>query len=139
MLKKILTTSLILTIHFSAFSQIDTDTISFIKVFGGHQFIYKNQILNPINIKKITEDCPEAKKYGRKANTNFWTYYSLSYIGGAVIGWPIGTAIGGGNPDWNLALAGGGFILISIPFAVKANNYYLLSAKLFNYYVQKQQ
>lgn len=44
----------------------------------------------------------------------------FGFIGGALIGWPIGTAIGGGNPNWYLAAAGGGFILLSIPFSLDA-------------------
>lgn len=43
--------------------------------------------------------------------------YIFSYAGGFMIGWPIGTAIGGGDPNWGIAAAGVGCVLLSIPLA----------------------
>lgn len=45
----------------------------------------------------------------------------LSFAGGFCIGWPIGTAIAGGDANWTLAAIGGGLILLSIPFTLDAN------------------
>lgn len=36
-------------------------------------------------------------------------------VGGALVGWPIGTAIGGGDPNWALAGIGAGLIAVSLP------------------------
>ena len=46
----------------------------------------------------------------------------LSTIGGGLIGWPLGTYLGGGEPNWNIALIGGALVVISIPFAIGADN-----------------
>ena len=44
-------------------------------------------------------------------------------VGGALIGWPIGEAVAGNDdPKWVLAAVGGGFVAISIPFAIVADN-----------------
>lgn len=39
----------------------------------------------------------------------------LEMAGGFMIGWPIGTAIGGGEPNWVLAGVGAGLVVIAIP------------------------
>lgn len=41
----------------------------------------------------------------------------LGAAGGFMVGWPIGTAIGGGDPNWTLAAVGAGLIAISIPIS----------------------
>lgn len=42
----------------------------------------------------------------------------LAAIGGGLIGWPLGTAIGGGDPEWILAGIGAGVLAVAIPLAV---------------------
>ena len=42
----------------------------------------------------------------------------FSMVGGALIGFPIGTMIGGGEPQWELAAVGAGFVIIGIPFQI---------------------
>lgn len=42
----------------------------------------------------------------------------LGGIGGGLIGWPVGTYIGGGDPEWTLALIGGGLVAIAVPLAL---------------------
>ena len=39
----------------------------------------------------------------------------LAVAGGALIGWPLGTAIGGGDPNWTLAAIGAGIVVVAIP------------------------
>ncbi len=42
----------------------------------------------------------------------------LAIPGGALIGWPLGTAIGGGDPEWYLAGIGAGLVAIAIPLEI---------------------
>ena len=56
----------------------------------------------------------------------------LSAVGGGLIGWPIGSAIGGGDPQWILAGIGAGVILIAIPISISANKKSLKAFDLFN-------
>jgi hypothetical protein len=49
-----------------------------------------------------------------------------------LIGWPIGTLIGGGDPNWALAAAGAGLVIISIPIASGANKKMEKAINVFN-------
>jgi hypothetical protein len=69
---------------------------------------------------------PEAGPYLRRSKT--WSMVSLisATAGGALIGWPVGEALGK-NPDplWELAAVGGGFVVLSfalIPLTVSNYN-----------------
>ncbi len=42
----------------------------------------------------------------------------LAIPGGALVGWTLGTAIGGGDPEWYLAGIGAGLIAIAIPLDI---------------------
>ena len=50
----------------------------------------------------------------------------FSSIGSGLIGFPLGVALGGGDPNWNVALVGTGLIAVSVPFVrsfkIKARN-----------------
>ena len=45
----------------------------------------------------------------------------MGYLGGALIGWPIGTALGGGEPNWIIALVGCGVVAATIPIVNSSN------------------
>jgi hypothetical protein len=49
-------------------------------------------------------------------NLGFGT--TLSIAGGLLVGFPLGTAIGGGDPNWALAGVGVGLFLLSIPLEI---------------------
>ncbi|MBU2940570.1 hypothetical protein KO494_13565 [Lacinutrix sp. C3R15] len=44
----------------------------------------------------------------------------ISFSGGALIGWPIGAAISGGDPNWVLAGIGAGLAIVAIPVGASA-------------------
>lgn len=58
--------------------------------------------------------------YRKRSCTNALTITGnvFAFIGGGLIGWPIGTLIGGGEPEWILAGIGAGCIAIGIPLAI---------------------
>ncbi|MAU26781.1 MAG: hypothetical protein CMH45_05175, partial [Muricauda sp.] len=45
----------------------------------------------------------------------------MGFVGGGLVGWPVGTAIGGGDANWALAGVGAGLIGVSIPISSSAN------------------
>ena len=53
-------------------------------------------------------------------------------IGGALVGFPLGTAIGGGDPEWTLAAIGTGLIVVAIPIANGYNRKTLKAVDLYN-------
>lgn len=65
----------------------------------------------------------DALAYVRKAKANAGPANALAFVGGFLIGWPIGTAIGGGEPEWAMAGAGAGIIVVALPLisATKKN------------------
>ena len=56
----------------------------------------------------------------------------LSYAGGFMIGWPIGTAIGGGKPAWALAGIGGGLVAVAIPLSISSNKKMETAVRQYN-------
>ena len=70
----------------------------------------------------------------RKENVMTISSYILGFAGGALIGYPLGTLIGGGEPNWVLAGVGAGLVGIAIPLSIigekKAKG--LASVKMYN-------
>lgn len=81
------------------------------------EIMQNNRKLHMRDVAGIVEVNPEAFREMRKAynNQNFVQVFSAA--GGFLIGWPIGTAIGGGDPKWELLGIGAGLVLVSIPFS----------------------
>ena len=65
------------------------------------------------------ESNEQAYKQMRSAQTTLTLTSVIGFAGGFMVGWPIGAAIAGGEPNW--ALAGAGLIAISIPLSIKFN------------------
>lgn len=65
----------------------------------------------------LMESVPLAFEEMKRARTNntFATIFGMA--GGFMVGWPLGTAIAGGDPEWVMAGIGAGLIGVSIPFA----------------------
>ncbi len=45
----------------------------------------------------------------------------FSYAGVFMVGWPLGAAIGGGEPNWAMAGIGAGLIVVAIPISQNFN------------------
>jgi len=105
------------SISVAGFSQNSTDPIYTEEKFGTI-FIQNGQHLNPKKLKRALQYDEEAFAVLKKARGNYGFATVLSFAGGFLIGWPIGTAIGGGDPNWVLAGIGGGLLLATIPLAI---------------------
>ena len=57
------------------------------------------------------------------AKSKYDTGTIFGFAGGFLIGWPIGTAVTGGDPEWVLVGVGAGLILVSIPFSISYNKH----------------
>jgi hypothetical protein len=127
----ILTTLLVLSFNFS-FGQIVTDSISVQKVFGGYNFYQgaKRLSINELkNAMKLNDQAYREMKSAQSANI-FATI--IGGVGGFMVGWPIGTAIGGGDPNWVMAGIGAGLIVVSIPISQKFNKHAKRAVHIFN-------
>ncbi|GGF26723.1 hypothetical protein [Echinicola rosea] len=129
MMKKTILT-LIITLAVSALCS--AQRIESQKVFGGYQYTLNGQ---PISLKHMTiamESNPEAFDLIKKARANTTIASIFGFAGGALIGWPIGTAIGGEEPNWALAGIGAGLIAVAIPISSSANKKTNQAIEIYN-------
>jgi len=82
----------------------------------GTVFTQNGKILKPRHLLEITSSNPEAYTLIKKAKSNYDAGMVFGAIGGFMVGFPCGTALAGGDPEWALAGIGAGLIAVSIPF-----------------------
>jgi ABC-type antimicrobial peptide transport system permease subunit len=132
-MRSILTSLLLLFVLTSvSYAQSSSDSITIKKIFGGYKFLQNNQ---PLTIKQLGETMksnPEASKLFQQAKPNATAATLFGIAGGFMVGWPVGTAIGGGKPSWELAGIGAGLIAISIPFSAGFNKNAKAAVAAFN-------
>lgn len=93
------------------------DSITSKKVFGGYQYFQDGKMLTLPQLTNLMKTNTEAYKLVKSAIVTNGFLSVLSYAGGFCIGYPIGQALGGGEPVWELAAVGAGLIAVAIPIA----------------------
>jgi hypothetical protein len=116
---------------FSCFAQYDKDTIE-IRQKLGKVYYQNDEILTAATLYYILNANDSAALEVKQAKANVFPMYLFACTGGFLIGWPIGTAIGGGDPNWTLAIIGAGCVLLSIPFQVGYNKHILQAVTIYN-------
>lgn len=104
-----------------SFGQAVNDSISMKKVFGGYQFYQGNKRLNMNKLVNTMQPNEVAYKEIKSAQSTYTIATIFGVAGGFMVGWPIGTALGGGDPNWTMAGIGAGLIVVSIPISQKFN------------------
>ena len=115
-------TVLTLTMVFAAMTYCNAQKIEMEKVFGGYKYTQNGNIMRMNDLVKIMESNQQAFNFMKKAQSNNIMAAIFSGAGGFLVGWPVGTALGGGDPNWTLAGVGAGLIGIAIPFSSRAND-----------------
>ena len=95
---------------------VKAQEITMYKTFGGVRFERDSLVLSPKQVMDILREKPLAFEEFKKAKANYNVGGVLGFTGGLLIGFPVGTAIAGGKPEWGLAAGGAALILGSIPF-----------------------
>lgn len=131
-MKKIFFSFLLALCMASSFAQTSDKTISFKNDFFGMKFYQSNQKLGMAEVASIMQTNADAFAHIRSARSNNTWSSVFGAIGGAMLGYPLGTAIGGGDPNWTIAGVGAGLIVVSIPFAVKAKNEAVKAVHAYN-------
>lgn len=116
----------------SSFGQVEGDSITTEKKFGGYQFYQNEKELNMNNLLNTLRSNEEAYNLIKSAQTNNILAQILAGIGGYMIGYPVGTAIGGGDPNWTLAGIGAGVIVVAIPVIQRSNNQAKKAVDIYN-------
>jgi outer membrane lipoprotein SlyB len=122
---------LVLILVGASFS-LSAQPITSVKKFGGYQYSQNGQELSMKQLVSAVEAHPEAYELMRSAKTNYTWSQVLGSVGGGLLGWPLGTAIAGGEPNWALAGIGAGLIVIGIPFSSAANKKSQQAVQLYN-------
>jgi hypothetical protein len=102
------------------FSNVNAQKIELKKSFGENLFYQNGERLTSRQLTNILKSNNEAFNLIKSAKSNYTWATILGVSGGALVGFPIGTAVGGGDPKWELAGAGAALILVAIPIL---NNY----------------
>lgn len=129
-LKLVLTTTTLLFIVLTSSAQ----KINIEKTFGGYKFTQNGKALKMNELAAKVSANSEARKFMQSAKSNIGMSTVLGGAGGFLIGWPIGSAIGGGEPNWLLAAGGVVLVGVSLPLS---NSGYKKARKAVNIYNQQ--
>lgn len=132
-MKRITIIMTLLTVAYSfTYGQASTDSISMKKVFGGYQFYQGDKRLNMNQLVNTMKPYEQAYKQIKSAQSTYTMAMILSYAGGFMVGWPLGAAIGGGEPNWAMAGIGAGLIVVTIPISQNFNKKVKLAVETYN-------
>lgn len=123
---------LLCSLVFTQLSQAQEKDTTRIEHLRGSVFSHNGMQLTNPQLSGILRSNNQAFEYMEKANANLPGMYILSYAGGFMVGWPIGTAAAGGDPEWGLAAAGIGCILLAIPLANGYKKNALKAVEIYN-------
>lgn len=113
--------TLILICISNSFGQTGDNSIVMTKGFGGYQFYQHDSKLSISQLVKTMESNEQAHKQIKSAQTNNTFATIIGGAGGFMVGYPLGAALGGGDPNWTMAGIGAGLIVVSIPLTQKFN------------------
>ncbi len=132
-MKKIIAFSAMFLLCFhSLFAQLQQEITSAKAPLGGTVFFQNNKKLSMKQLYDITNSNPQALEQIKTARASNSFSTVLGYIGGALVGWPLGTAIGGGKPNWTLAADGAGFIGVAIPISISSMKHAKKGVAIYN-------
>ncbi|MEZ5070469.1 MAG: hypothetical protein R2751_05755 [Bacteroidales bacterium] len=132
-MKKSFTLIALLVLGFcSTFGQSPVDSLSMKKAFGGYQFFQGEQRLTMGQLVEAMKPNEQAYQEIKAAQSTYTMAMICSFAGGFMVGWPIGTALGGGDPNWTLAGIGAGLFVVSIPINQSAMKKTKLAVDTFN-------
>jgi hypothetical protein len=114
------------------FSNVNAQKIELKKSFGENLFYQNGEKLTSRQLTNILKNNNDAFNLMKSAKSNFTWATILGVSGGALVGFPIGTAVGGGDPKWELAGAGAALILVAIPILNNYNKKSKAAVDLYN-------
>ena len=115
-----------------SFGQVVNDSIE-VKTQGNRYEYYKaGQSLTMTQMENIMKPNEQAYKKIKSAKSAYGVAKVLGYAGGFMIGYPLGTAIGGGDANWELLGAGAAILVVIIPINVGAKKKTKKAVDLYN-------
>ena len=121
MKKLLILAALTICLQAVSYSQSNAESLSLNTGFFGWQFRHNGKKISLAEASDLVSVNDQAAGYLRSARSNYTMSQIVGTIGGFMVGYPIGTSMGGGKPNWALAGVGAGLIAVSVPFSIAAN------------------
>ncbi|MGE4290056.1 MAG: hypothetical protein AB7E36_15330 [Salinivirgaceae bacterium] len=112
----LITTSLTFTL-----AQNVNEAIVMKRVLGGYQFYQGANRLTMNQLVNAMKPNEQAYLQIKSAKSTYTLAAIVGATGGFLVGWPLGTALGGGEPVWVMAGVGVGLIGVSVPLTRSFN------------------
>lgn len=107
--------------------------------FSGIHFYQRGKTLTMQETKHLTVKNSLAYEEMSKASNRNVLSLVLGGVGGVCIGWPLGAAIAGSDPNWTMVAVGVGLVAISIPISINATKHAREGVRLYNDGLSRQQ
>lgn len=127
---KVIIITLVLSLF--TFSSINAQEIEVKKCLGENMFYQNGKKLKAKDLKSLMKDNSEALALLKSAKSNYTWATILGAAGGGLVGYPLGTAAGGGDAKWEFAGAGAALILVAIPILNNYNKKSKEAVELYN-------
>lgn len=125
-------TILTLTFALATVTFCNAQKIEVEKLLLGYNYTQNGNPMSMKDLVKTMEPNQQAFDLIKKAQLNNTFASIIGFVGGFLIGWPIGTAIRGDKANWNLAGIGAGIAAIGIPFSSSASKQARQAVELYN-------
>ena len=109
------------------------DTIQYTKAGGGYRYTFENKELTIAKLGEMMQNNLVATEYLKKAKGSSGFANVFGYAGGFLIGYPLGTAIGGGKANWTMFVVGCGLVVIAIPIVSSGNRNLKKAVNAYNH------
>lgn len=115
-----------------SYAQTASDSITMKKVFGGYQFIQADKKLSVKQLGEALKSNQVAHEQFKSAKSSYTLATVIGSVGGFLVGWQLGTAIAGGEPNWAVGGIGAGLVVVSIPISSSFNKKAKQAVDLYN-------
>lgn len=110
----------------------NSDSITIKSVLDTYQFYQHGKKLGMQKMLRIMAPNEQASRHMRMARNATIIANIFGAAGGTLIGFQLGTYMGGGKPVWAMAGVGAGLVGASIPFSIKAKRNARKAVMLYN-------
>lgn len=131
-MKKTLISTLAILFCATLYPQVPQDTIQTVKKGMGTRYMMNGTTLTWGELISITGTNAQASEEIKAARRNSSVANIFAGAGGFMMGWPLGTAIGGGEPNWTLFGIGVATALVSVPFVISSQKHLSNGIKTYN-------
>jgi len=121
-------------------AQTSTDTLIIRNnAWTGFTFEQNQRTYTLKEVPALMQNNQQAYDFIQKARTQNTVANVFGFAGGLLVGFPLGVAIAGGDPNWALAAAGAGLIVVAIPIFNSAKKNATKAVQVYNEGIRPQQ